>query len=167
MANAFKNTSLVTKFMVKEFLNALVIGKKVDRQLDEKSIFSGKIGASASIRRPVLFSAVSGATLSKEDIQEATVLVSLDQRFHVSFGVTSEDLALRIEDLSERYIKPIAQELAQKVETAVAATYTEIPNFVGTPGTTPSTFLDVANAGAEAVAILSATSRFLPRKWAT
>jgi hypothetical protein len=40
-------------------------------------------------------------------------------------------------------------ELAQVVESAIAATYTQIPNFVGTPGTTPATFLAVANAAKE------------------
>jgi hypothetical protein len=149
MANDFKNTSLVTKFAVKEFLNALMMGQKVDRQLDEKSIFSGKIGATASVRRPVMFEATDGTSLTTQDLEEATVTVSLDNRKHVGFAVTSEDMALRIEDANERYIKPAMQELAQQVESAIAATYTEIPNFVGTPGTTPSTFLDVANAGAE------------------
>jgi len=149
MANDFKNTSLVTKYAVKEFLNALMMGQKVDRQLDEKNIFSGKVGASASVRRPVMFEATDGVTLSTQDIEEATVTVSLDNRKHVGFLVTSEDLALRIEDANERYIRPAMEELAQQVESAIAAEYTEIPNFVGTPGTTPSTFLDVANAGAE------------------
>ena len=149
MANDFKNTSLVTKFAVKAFLNALMMGQKVDRQLDEKSIFAGKIGASASVRRPVMFEAVDGVTLSASDIEEATVSVALDNRKHVGFLVTSEDLALKIEDANERYIIPAMEELAQQVESAIAAEYTEIPNFVGTPGTTPSTFLDVANAGAE------------------
>jgi hypothetical protein len=149
MANDFKNTSLVTKYAVKAFLNALMMGQKVDRQLDEKSIFSGKVGATASVRRPVMFEATDGVSLTTQDLEEATVTVSLDNRKHVGFAVTSEDMALRIEDANERYIIPAMQELAQQVESAIAAEYTEIPNFVGTPGTTPSTFLDVANAGAE------------------
>jgi len=43
MANNFKNTSLVTKIAVKEFLNSLVMGQKVDRQLDSQF---QKVGAS-------------------------------------------------------------------------------------------------------------------------
>ena len=42
MANDFKNTSLVTRHAVKEFLNSLVMASKVDRQLDEKNVFAGK-----------------------------------------------------------------------------------------------------------------------------
>ena len=150
MANDFKNTSLVTKYAVKEFLNALVMGQKVDRQLDESKIFSGKkVGASASIRRPVMFEATASSSYSANDIEEGTVAVTVNNRQHVGFEITDEDLSLKIEDANERYIKPAMEELAQVVESAIAAVYTEIPNFVGTPGTTPSTFLDIANAKAE------------------
>jgi hypothetical protein len=147
MANDFKNTSLVTKWAVKEFLNALVMGSKVDRQLDDSKVFSGaKVGASASIRRPVMFEATASATYSASDIQEAIVPVTINNRQHVGFDITDEDLSLKIEDANERYIKPAMEELAQIVESAIAATYTEIPNFVGTPGVTPGSFLDIANA---------------------
>jgi hypothetical protein len=148
MANAFKNTSLVTKFAVKEFMNALVMGQKVDRQLDESNVYAGKVGTQVLVRRPVMFEATASATMSASDIEEATIPVILDNRQHVAFTVTSEDLTLKIEDANERYIRPAMQELAQQVESAIADTYTEIPNFVGTPGTAPSSFLDVANAGA-------------------
>lgn len=150
MANDFKNTSLVTKYAVKEFLNALVMGEKVDRQLDESKVFSGKkVGATASIRRPVMFEATASSSFSANDIEEGIVSVTVNNRQHVGFEITDEDLSLKIEDANERYIKPAMEELAQVVESAIAATYTEIPNFVGTPGTTPSTFLDIGTAGAE------------------
>jgi hypothetical protein len=150
MANDFKNTSLVTKWAVKEFLNALKMGAKIDKQLDESNVFSGaKVGATASIRRPVMFEATASSTFSANDIEEGIVSVTVNNRQHVGFEITDEDMSLKIEDANERYIKPAMQELAQVVESAIAAKYTEIPNFVGTPGTPPSTFLDVANAEAE------------------
>ncbi len=150
MANDFKNTSLVTKWAVKEFLNALKMGAKIDKQLDESNVFSGaKVGATASIRRPVMFEATASSSFSANDIEEGIVSVTVNNRQHVGFEITDEDMSLKIEDANERYIKPAMAELAQVVESAIAATYTEIPNFVGTPGTTPSTFLDVANAEAE------------------
>ena len=149
-SNDFKNTSLVTKWAVREFLNALVMGQKIDRQLDESRIFSGaKVGASASIRRPVMFEATASSTYSAQGIEEGVVAVTINNRQHVGFDITDEDLSLKIEDANERYIKPAMEELAQVVESAIAAKYPEIPNFVGTPGTTPSTFLDIGNAGAE------------------
>jgi len=150
MANDFKNTSLVTKWAVKEFLNALVMGQKIDRQLDDSRVFSGaKVGASASIRRPVMFEATASSTYNAQAIEEGIVPVTINNRQHVGFDITDEDLSLKIEDANERYIKPAMEELAQVVESAIAAEYYQIPNFVGTPGTTPSTFLDIGNAGAE------------------
>jgi len=126
------------------------MGQKIDRQLDDSRVFSGaKVGASASIRRPVMFEATASSTFNAQDIEEGIVPVTISNRQQVGFAITDEDLSLKIEDANERYIKPAMEELAQVVESAIAAKYTEIPNFVGTPGTTPSTFLDVGNAEVE------------------
>jgi hypothetical protein len=146
MANNFKNTSLVTKIAVKEFLNSLVLGQKVDRQLDSQF---QKVGASIQVRRPVMFEASSGATLgAASDIEERAATVTLDSREKVHFEITSQDMTLSVEDMTERFIRPAMEELAQKVETDIAAVYKNIGNFTGVPGTTPTTFLTVASTGA-------------------
>jgi hypothetical protein len=146
MANNFKNTSLVTKIAVKEFLNALVMGQKVDRQLDSQF---QKVGASIQVRRPVMFEASSGATLgAASDVEERAATVVLDQRQKVHFEITSQDMTLEVDDMTERYIRPAMEELAQKVETDLGDVYKNIGNFIGTPGTTPATFLTVAETGA-------------------
>lgn len=146
MANNFKNTSLVTKIAVKEFLNAMVLGQKVDRQLDSQF---QKVGASIQVRRPIMFEATDGATLgSASDIEERAATVTLDQRKKVHFEITSQDMTLEVDAMTERYIKPAMVELAQKVESAIADVYVNIGNFTGTPGTSPSTLLAVAQAGA-------------------
>lgn len=146
MPNNFKNTSLVTKIAVKEFLNAMVLGSKVDRQLDSQF---QKVGASIQVRRPVMFEASSGATLgSATDVEERAATVTLDSREKVHFEITSQDMTLSVEDMTERFIRPAMEELAQKVETDIAGVYTNIGNFTGTPGTTPTTFLTVAQTGA-------------------
>lgn len=152
MADDFKNTDLVANIAVVEFMNNLVMGQKVDRQLDEKQVFGsttgigGKPGATVKLRRPVEYVTNDGATLVEQDIEEATVTVTLDQRKHVAVGVTSEDLTLRIEDARKIIIAPAMKRLAQTVETAIGAEHFQFNNFVGTPGTTPSTFLDIAAA---------------------
>jgi hypothetical protein len=53
---------------------------------------------------------------------------------------------LSVEDFTERYVNPAAAELAQQVESSIADAYKQIGNFVGTPGTAPSTFLEVGAA---------------------
>ncbi len=144
MSNALITTSVITRFAVKEFLNSLQIAAKVDRQLDSQF---RKVGASIDVRRPVMFTSSDGATLgAAEDIEEVAATVTLDQRKHVHFAITSQDLTLKIEDFNTRYIQPAMAELAQQVESSLADSYKQIGNFVGTPGTAPSTFLEVGAA---------------------
>ena len=156
MSNSLKNTTLVTKYAIKAFMNSLQLAKKVDRQLDEKNVFATKVGATAYIRRPVSFSSTSGAEIvtgDVSDIEEATVAVTLDTWRKVVFHLSSQELTLNIEDAYPRYIKPAMEELAQYVESALAGQYIYIPNFVGTPGTTPANYLAVANARAKLSAL--------------
>lgn len=144
MSNALITTSKITRHAVKEFLNNLQIASKVDRQLDSEF---RKIGETISVRRPVMFTSSDGATLgSAEDIEEVAANVTLDQRKHVHFAITSKDLTLSIEDFNTRYIQPAMAELAQQVESSLADSYKQIGNFVGTPGVAPSTFLEVGAA---------------------
>ena len=86
MANTLITTSLVTKIAVREFINAMVLSAKVDRQLD--SSFR-KVGDTISVRKPVYFEATDGATLgTAEDVTEGSVSVQLDKRKHVHFEFT-------------------------------------------------------------------------------
>jgi hypothetical protein len=144
MAQNFKNTSLVTRLMLKAFMNSLQMGAKVDRQLDSQF---RKVGDTINVRRPVMFTATDGATISSAtDIEERTSAVQLDQRKKVNFEITSQDLTLSVEDFTARFVNPAAAELAQQVESSIADAYKQIGNFVGTPGTAPSTFLEVGAA---------------------
>ncbi len=149
MANAFKDTTLVTKIMLKHFLNSLVLGKKVDRQVDNSGAFRSKVGETVYVERPVMFTSSDGAEITSgdiTDIEEATVPVQLSLRKKVAFAISSKDKTLSVDRIKEKYIIPAAQELAQVVESAIADVYKYIYNFVGTPGTVPSTFLSIANA---------------------
>ena len=144
MANAFKNTTKVTNYAVIDFENALEMAACCDRQAEKEF---RKVGQTIKVRRPVRFETESGATISSvTDIEEGTIDVTLDQRHHVSFAVSSQDMTLEIDEFRSRYVTPAMEELAQLVETTIGGAYTSIYNFVGTPGTTPATFLAVANA---------------------
>ena len=144
MANALKNTSLVTKYGVLDFENALQMAGCVDRQATKEF---KKVGNSIEIRKPVRFITESGATItSATDIEDATTTLTLNKREKVAFTISSQELTLDIDLLRERYITPAMEELAQKVENDLADAYKEIYNFVGTPGTTPATFLAVGAA---------------------
>lgn len=145
MANTFENTDLVTRFAVKHFLNEMQMANRVDRQLDSQY---RKVGETINVRRPVMFTSGTGADISSSinDITEGQVPVTLDTQSHVAFEIDSKAMSLNVEDAQDRYIRPAMVELAQKVESAIAGSYMYIPNFVGTPGTTPSTYAQIAAA---------------------
>lgn len=146
MANNFQDTALVTKIALKEFRNQLQLGAKVNRTLDKEF---RKVGDNIKVPRPIMFTSASGATLGTAvDIEERSATVTLNDRRHVHFAITSQDMTLSIEDMTNKIIRPAMYELAQYVETSIAAIYTTIGNFVGTAGTSPSTFLNVGDAAA-------------------
>lgn len=143
MANTLANTSLVTKYLLAHTENELNLASKVDRQASKEF---KKVGDSISIRKPVYFTTRTGATYSAQDVIEGTTTVTLDQHKGVDFEFTQKELSLSIEEADERYIKHAARQLAQEIESSITAKYTDIANWVGTPGTTPSTLLDVGAA---------------------
>jgi len=100
MANNFKNTSLVTRIALKEFMNSLQMGAKVDRQLDSQF---QKVGNAINVRRPIMFVSESGAAISANtDVEERAAVMTLDTREKVSFAVTSQDLTLSVEEIYHR-----------------------------------------------------------------
>jgi hypothetical protein len=144
MANALITPSIIAKEAIVQLENNLVMGNKVHRDYKEEFV---KVGDTISIRQPVQFDAVDGATLSVQDVEEATTSITIDQRKHVGWQFGTQDLTLTIEDYSERYIKPAMIALAQQVETSLTGLYKDTYFFAGTPGTTPSTFAHLGEVG--------------------
>ena len=124
--------------------NNLVFGNCVHREY--KKEFSGGQGSTVSIRKPVKFYTADGATRVNQDVEEKTTNITVDQRKHVSWKFSTQDLTLSIEEYSERYIKPAAITLANTVDRSLAGLYTSVYNSVGTPGTTPASYGSVAAA---------------------
>lgn len=143
MANALITSSMIAKEALMQLENATVMGNLVHRDYKKEFV---KVGDTVSIRRPVRFSATDGATLSKQDVTEGKTSITIDQRKHVGWEFSSNDLTLSIEKYSERYIKPAMITLAQNVDSAVHGLYKDVWNHVGTPGTTPSTFVALSAA---------------------
>ncbi len=143
MANALITPSIIAKEALVQLENNLVFGNMVHREY--RNEFSKK-GDTISIRRPVQFEVTDGATLSKQDVEEGKIALTVDQRKHVGWSFVTQDLTLTIEQYSERYIKPAAIQLANNIDSALAGMYKQVYNHVGTPGTTPSTFSSVSPA---------------------
>ena len=144
MANTLVTPSKIAKEALMQLENNLVMGNQVHREY--KKEFTGGQGSTVSIRRPVKFYTSDGATRVNQDVEEKTTNVVVDQRKHVSWKFSTQDLTLSIEEYSERYIKPAMITLANTVDRSLLGLYSAVWNSVGTPGTTPANFAAVAGA---------------------
>jgi len=116
--NAFENTDLVVRETVQKMENYLTCANYVDRGLEDA--FTGKVGASIEKRRPYYFVATDGAVASASDIEEGTVTITVDKRKNIALEISSQELALDIDDARiQKLIDAAAQELAQNVETSI------------------------------------------------
>lgn len=143
MANALITPSVIAKEALMQLKNSMVLGKNVHREYKKEFV---KVGSTVSIRKPVKFYAADGATRVNQDVEEANTSIVVDTQKHVSWGFSSVDLTLTIEDYSERYIQPACIALANTVDASLADLYPGFWNHVGTPGTTPANFAAVALA---------------------
>lgn len=143
MTNALITPSIIAKEALRQLKNNLVMGRLV--YTDYAKEFT-KVGSTISIRKPVKFVASDGATRVNQDVQEGTTSLAIDKQKHVSWNFTSQELTLTVDQYNERYIKPAMIKLAQKVESDLTGLYSSVPQWTGTAGTTPSTFLVLGGA---------------------
>lgn len=129
--------SVIAKEALMQLKNQLVFGKLAHRQYKKEF---AKVGDTVTIRKPVKFVTTDGATRQNQDVEEGSTSIKIDQRKHVSWNFSTQDLTLSIEEYSERYIAPAMLTLAQTVDAYGSGLYRKIWNRVGTPGTTPSNY---------------------------
>ena len=142
MSNTLITPSIIAQEALFQLENNTVMGDKVHRQYRKEFV---KIGDSVTIRRPVQFVVSDGAVRVNQDVIEPTTSITINQRKHVSWLFSTQDLTLTIEEYSERYIKPAMIQLANRVDRDIALEgKNEFFNLVGTPGTTPGAFADLA-----------------------
>jgi hypothetical protein len=152
------NTRVTSSFITREFLSVLHSNLHVVRSIDHgwnklfgKSIGPvGKSGPTVNIRKPVLGSIRSGWTMEQGDVTESFVALTIDTPVGVDLNFSDADLALSIEDFSERYIQPNAMKLAAYIDMSVSA---YIKNYifnqvaVSSLGTAPNAISYFLSAG--------------------
>lgn len=110
----------------------------MNRQFDDRFAVEGaKTGTTLNIRKPPRYIGRTGTALSLEDTVESLVALTLSTQFGVDISFTSAELALSIDDFSERILKPAVAVIANKIDSDGLALWKSVYNTVGTPGTTP------------------------------
>jgi hypothetical protein len=142
--NALLSPSIITKETLVILANNLVAAGKVNRKFENQFV---KIGSSLTVRKPNRFTVTSGPGLQLQNITEPSTSITINNQSQVAFQFTSQDLTLIIEEFSERYCKPAAEEIANALDYGVLTNTINVANLVGTPGTTPATFLALGAVG--------------------
>lgn len=145
--------------MGNEFLSIKNIARQALPRLIENLVFPNLIykdysdayevgkGATIQVRKPVVLTAQDfNGTVSAQDVKETSVEVTLDKlaTVDVEFGTIAR--ATSVDDLNRLFIEPAAAALATKINDDGLALYKDIPNAVGTSGSTPTTLAIFANA---------------------
>lgn len=151
MPNTIKTLSAgdITREALRIFKNDNSIIGAVNRQYDDRFATTGsKNGGTLQIRLPNRYTVGTGRTITPQDTTEQTTALVVATQYHVPMQFYSDELTLSLDDFSTRIIKPATSVLASKVASDVAiACQSAFTNYVGTPGTTPSSFLTYAQAG--------------------
>jgi hypothetical protein len=148
VSNTLLTISMITKEALRVLENSLVVLRSVNREYDDKFAVDGaKIGSVVNVRKPPQYLGRSGPGLQLEDSTETSVPLTLDTQFGVDIQFSSADLALSIDDFSNRFLKPAVATVANKMDSDVCSLYAQLFSSVGTPGTTPNDLLTYLLAG--------------------
>lgn len=145
MSNTLITDDIIAKEALRVLRNKMQVGALVNRQFKKEFV---KVGDTVRVRKPVKFLAldsVNGAR-TNQDVTEQYTNVVINKRKHVSWNFSTQDLTLKIEEYSARYIAPAMNVLADAVDLDGLAEAANVYNAVGTPGTTPASFAVFGNA---------------------
>lgn len=150
MANTALTASIIAREALVMLENQLGILNTLYRAHEDefaKSVNGYRVGDSISIRRPADFTVRTGATASIQDVIEGSVTLQVSQQVGVDFQFTSTELTMKIEDLSERVIRPAMSTIVNEIaRDCFSQFYQAVYEWVGTPGQTVDAFSDFAKA---------------------
>lgn len=136
---SFKNLMLLE--------NSVSFTKKVKRTYDSKFGKSGaKIGYTINIRKPARSVSTAGQGIQLQDYIERSVPLTLNKQYQQACAFTSSDMALSLDDFSNRVTKPKIVQLANDIDYDGLQQFVNVPAEVGTPGTIPNTADTYLNA---------------------
>lgn len=148
VTNQLLTSSVITLEAQDVLENNLVLAKHVNRSYDSAFAVEGaKAGAIVNVRKPPRYLGRLGQDLQIEDSVETSIPIAVDQQFGVDMEFSSADLALSIDNFSNRFVKPAVARIANYIDEQIALTYAEFNNMVGTPGVIPIDLITYLLAG--------------------
>jgi hypothetical protein len=127
--------------------NSVSFTKKVIRRYDDKFGRSGaKIGYVLNFRKPARSVSTAGQGIQLQDYIERSVPLILNKQYQQACAFTSSDLALSLDDFTNRVTKPKIVQLANDIDYDGLQQFSNVPAEVGTPGTVPAVVDTYLNA---------------------
>jgi hypothetical protein len=152
MPNSILTPTEITKEALMVLHQESTFLRTINRDYDDRfaksgASVSGKIGPTLQVRDAVQFTVRTGAALSVQDVIENKKDLTVSTLKGVDWEFSDVDLSLSIDRFRDRYLKPAMARLAAEIEYDALSMYNKVPNFVGTPGTTPQTYAVWGAAG--------------------
>jgi hypothetical protein len=109
----------------------------ITREYDDSFAKSGaKIGDSLKIRLPNEYTVRTGKTIQAQDTSETSVTLQVATQKGVDVNFSSSELALSMDDFSERVLEPAMSKLAANIESDALSMYKDVYQEVSDVGAT-------------------------------
>lgn len=134
MADSFLTPTAVTREAGRILHQKLNFVGACNKQYDDSfknggATVKGKFGPTLKIRLPNQYTVRSGITRSNQDITESSVDLTVSTVKGVDIDFTSEDLALSLDNFSERILQPAMSVLAANIEADAISMYKSVYNL--------------------------------------
>ena len=148
MPNSLLSPTIITREALRILHANLNFIANCDKQYDDQfansgASPSGKIGPSLTIRMPNQFTVRTGAPISVQDVVESSQVLTVSTQKGVDFTFSSQDLALTIDEFSDRYLKPSMAVLATALEADALSMIKDVYNAVD-DNAAPLSYKDIA-----------------------
>ncbi len=167
MPNSLLTIDMITREAVMLFRNSNNFIQNIDMQYDDQFARVGaKIGDTLRIRLPNDYIVRQGPAINVQSTQEQFTPLTLSTQSGVDVGFTSVDMALSLDDFSERILAPMINDLAGNVAaTVMGSADGGICNLVANVDGTGVIISPTADTWLDAGAVLDNNSTMVrPRK---
>jgi hypothetical protein len=141
MPNTFLTPDIIAREALMVLRNNAVMANLVHRDYSRE--FVAGVGDTITIRKPATFTANEfDGEIEVQDATENSATVVMDKHLDVSFAVTSEQMALDIEDFSAQLLVPAMQAFLDKIDGYILGLAKDVSNTVSASGDAHADMVD-------------------------
>lgn len=141
MSNTFLTPDIIAREALMVLRNNAVMANLVHRDYSRE--FVAGVGDTITIRKPASFEVKEfDGEIEVQDATENSATVKMDKHLDVSFAVTSDQLALEIEDFSAQLLVPAMQAFLDKIDAYLLGLAKDVTNSVTATGDARANIVD-------------------------